>query len=105
MTLNGQQVGQTKVIKRTLNPQWDESFLLELPSSPDLTDRLVLEVYDKDFSSRGDFLGKSILMQVSFPHTDIRFRRTNARGLRSSTNKVGSQVWFCKILLTAAQEP
>jgi len=57
----GKEVGRTKVIDNTLNPDWDdEVFDLELPQDPSST-YLVVECWDMDALKVGDFLGQVTL--------------------------------------------
>jgi Ca2+-dependent lipid-binding protein len=57
----GKEVGRTKVIDETLNPDWDdEEFELPLPDDPTSTD-LIVEVWDMDAVGIGDFLGQVVL--------------------------------------------
>jgi len=47
---------RTKRINKTLNPVWNESFLIEL--NPIKCTKLKIEVYDYDFVGKDDFLGE-----------------------------------------------
>ena len=47
---------RTKRINKTLNPVWNESFLIEL--NPIKCKKLKIEVYDYDFVGKDDFLGE-----------------------------------------------
>jgi len=55
--LNGEKVFKTKVIKKTLNPTWDEKFDVSVPSRTAAD--FEVEVYDWDFAGGDDFLGKA----------------------------------------------
>ncbi|KAF5100759.1 hypothetical protein D0Z00_001147 [Geotrichum galactomycetum] len=55
--LNGQKIFKTKIVKKTLNPVWNESFSTEILSRT--TDKLTLECYDWDMGpSSDDYLGE-----------------------------------------------
>ncbi|KAH9299178.1 hypothetical protein KI387_030860, partial [Taxus chinensis] len=51
----GHQKVKTRVIKKDLNPTWDEELSLYIPHSTPLL--LKLEVFDKDLLSRDDKMG------------------------------------------------
>jgi len=51
---------QTKVLKKTLHPQWNESFNFEIDSAS-RHERLHLECFDQDMLSANDSLGKASL--------------------------------------------
>lgn len=53
--LNGQEVFKTKVQKKTLNPTWNESFTVPIPSRTAAKFRTM--VWDWDFADKPDFLG------------------------------------------------
>lgn len=55
--INGKEVGKTKIIKKTLNPEWNESFKLNLH----VNDELEFRLNDYDHLSFDDFMGTSIL--------------------------------------------
>ncbi|CAH8660505.1 unnamed protein product [Dicrocoelium dendriticum] len=56
---------QTKTIKRSLNPIWNEEVIFRV--NP-LENRLVFELYDENRLTRDDFLG---VVTVSLPHLEI----------------------------------
>ena len=56
---NGVEVGRTPVIKKTLDPEWEQKqsrFRVPLPRDPALA-QLEVSVYDKDRVGTDDFLG------------------------------------------------
>ncbi|KAK9448882.1 C2 domain-containing protein [Limtongia smithiae] len=60
LELNGEKVFKTKVIKKTLNPTWNESF--QMPVSSRISAKLELKVYDWDMGpADDDFLGGSLI--------------------------------------------
>ncbi|OAF68393.1 hypothetical protein A3Q56_03828, partial [Intoshia linei] len=49
---------KTKIIKKTLNPQWNEKFKLRLNrKNGDFSKRIWINIWDWDFTSRNDFMG------------------------------------------------
>ncbi|KAG6005516.1 hypothetical protein E4U54_000324 [Claviceps lovelessii] len=57
--LNGQEVFKTKVIKKTLNPVWNEFFEVPVPSRT--AAKFNVNVYDYDFADKPDFLGAATI--------------------------------------------
>ncbi|KAI2626304.1 C2 domain-containing protein [Xylaria nigripes] len=55
--LNGQEVFKSKTQKKTLNPVWNESFEVSVPSRT--AAKFICNVYDYDFADKPDFLGKA----------------------------------------------
>lgn len=61
--------GETAVRKDTLDPTWnDERFVVNINSAAFLVPELVLEVWDKNFFTQGEFLGEIRLSGVEFLH-------------------------------------
>jgi Ca2+-dependent lipid-binding protein len=58
-TLNGEKVFKSKIIKKTLNPTWDENFEVTVPSRTAVD--FYLECFDWDLGAEDDFLGKAVL--------------------------------------------
>lgn len=54
----GNQTVKTRVIKRNLNPVWDEELTLSIPNP---TPPLKLQVFDKDTLSRDDKMGDAVI--------------------------------------------
>lgn len=80
-------IGKTEVKKKTLDPIWNESFLLTVPSR-DLA--VVLDVFDENRLTRDDFLGRVIIkprdlrpgVEVKKSHTlTKRSERSNVSGI------------------------
>ncbi|KIE00046.1 transmembrane protein, partial [Metarhizium majus ARSEF 297] len=57
--LNGEEVYKTKVIKKTLNPTWNEYFEVAVPSRT--AAKFNVDVYDYDFADKPDFLGAAVI--------------------------------------------
>lgn len=57
--LNEQSVFKTQVQKKTLQPAWNEFFEVEIPSRT--AAKFICNVYDWDFASDPDFLGKAAI--------------------------------------------
>ncbi|KAG6041774.1 hypothetical protein E4U41_001986 [Claviceps citrina] len=57
--LNGEEVFKTKVIKKTLNPTWNEFFEVSVPSRT--AAKFSVTVYDYDFADKPDFLGAATI--------------------------------------------
>lgn len=57
--LNEQEVYKTKVIKKTLNPTWNEYFEVAVPSRTGA--KFHVNVYDYDFADKPDFLGAAVI--------------------------------------------
>ncbi|TGZ55062.1 hypothetical protein CRM22_010496 [Opisthorchis felineus] len=64
---------QTKTIKRSLNPIWNEEVIFRV--NP-FENRLVFELYDENRLTRDDFLG---VVTVSLPHLEIGTEETGQR--------------------------
>lgn len=52
-------VYESQKIKKTLNPEWNESFKLDIRSRAD--DKLAVDVYDYDLADSNDFLGRTLI--------------------------------------------
>jgi len=65
--------GQTKVVARSLNPEWDEKFEVEL--SPDEvespTEMLSIQVWDRDKDGDDDLIGEFMLCLSDIVKTDL----------------------------------
>ncbi|VDO04352.1 unnamed protein product [Rodentolepis nana] len=48
---------KTKVVKASLNPEWNETFVIEI-NKADESKRLLIEIWDWDRASRDDFMGE-----------------------------------------------
>jgi len=57
--LNGEKIFKSKVVKKTLNPSFDEKFEVRVPSRTNA--EFIVEVYDWDFGGSADFLGRAII--------------------------------------------
>ena len=72
MKWNGKVIHKTKTKKSTLNPVWEDEKIV-VPVRPDGSGgRMILEVYDADMLTRGDFLGQVILSstELLFPPSE-----------------------------------
>eukprot|EP00047_Mylnosiga_fluctuans_P002611 m.225192 g.225192 ORF g.225192 m.225192 type:complete len:622 (+) comp11227_c0_seq1:40-1905(+) len=49
---------KTKILKCTLEPEWKESFVWQLPANISMTNRLVISIYDWDRLTQNDFMGR-----------------------------------------------
>ncbi|VEL31409.1 unnamed protein product [Protopolystoma xenopodis] len=56
---------QTRTIKRSLNPFWNEEFIFRV--NP-IENRIVFELYDENRITRDDFLG---IVSINLSHLDI----------------------------------
>jgi len=75
LKLNGKTMGKTKVCNNTMEPIWDESFLVDVPRDDDDLHFLTVECYDADGFTKGDFLGMLV-----FQAQDIRkWRQTRGK--------------------------
>ncbi|EEB06393.1 synaptotagmin family C2 domain-containing protein [Schizosaccharomyces japonicus yFS275] len=61
--LQGEEVYKTKTIKKTLNPQFNESFTVEIPNRH--RNRLIAKCYDWDFGGKNDFMGNVVIDMAS----------------------------------------
>jgi len=57
---------QTKTIKKTLNPKWNEEFYFRVNPS---NHRLLFEVFDENRLTRDDFLGQ---VDIPLSHLPVR---------------------------------
>ncbi|KAG5952379.1 hypothetical protein E4U53_000996 [Claviceps sorghi] len=57
--LNGEEVYKTKVVKKTLNPVWNEFFEVSVPSRT--AAKFKVDVFDYDFADKPDFLGAATI--------------------------------------------
>ncbi|RWS28324.1 multiple C2 and transmembrane domain-containing protein 1-like protein [Leptotrombidium deliense] len=56
---------KSKVVNKSLNPQWNEQF--DLHTFPDQSKVLEVSVYDKDFHGKDDFMGKFAINLNNLP--------------------------------------
>jgi Ca2+-dependent lipid-binding protein len=87
----GREVGRTKVIDTTLDPDWeDEVFELTLPEDPTAVE-LVVEVWDMDKLGMGDFLGQAMLScgeLLRLPPTRIEYALRGKQGASRRENRL-----------------
>jgi Ca2+-dependent lipid-binding protein len=79
--LNGQEVYKTATHKKTLNPKWNESFEIPVPSRTAAKFRI--EVFDRDLGDKDDFLGAAeAQLQVldPFQSQEVRLRLDGQSG-------------------------
>ena len=50
---------KSKVVSKTLNPRWDESFIFEGTLRELTAEPMQMKVYDHDYIGRNDFLGEA----------------------------------------------
>ena len=91
---------KTKVIKKTLNPVWNEEFFL-YPKSPD-TDFLSLKIYDYDTVTNNDLIGE-LELPVAIWHNkkgptteewkDVMDRKSGSN-FKKGKGEIKVQVWF-----------
>jgi len=100
-------VGKTKAHKKTLNPVWNESFLLTLQSNPDAIaaaadggfeeskggggssqSGVVLQLYDHDNMGANDFLGECRLQYSELIDNDPSTKKLKLRGSDGTTGKI-----------------
>ena len=79
--LNDELVAVTKVVKKTLNPKFEEEFEIHVPAAPEASDELRLVVLDKDLIGSDDFLG-----QVVFPCKNIKTMKPSSFDLEKSSS-------------------
>ncbi|KAF8562987.1 hypothetical protein P879_09980 [Paragonimus westermani] len=98
---------QTKTVKRSLNPIWNEEIIYRV--SP-FENRLVFELYDENRLTRDDFLG---LVTVSLPHLEIGTEDSGQRLMsksfmlhpRSSRSRVRGNLHLYLVYLPAHVNP
>jgi len=80
--LNGAEVYKTSTQKKTLNPKWNESFEIPIPSRTAATFRV--EVFDRDLGDKDDFLGAAeaqLQLLDPFQSQDLRLRLDGQSGV------------------------
>jgi len=80
--LNGAEVYKTSTQKKTLNPKWNESFEIPIPSRTAAKFRV--EVFDRDLGDKDDFLGAAeaqLQLLDPFQSQDVRLRLDGQSGM------------------------
>ena len=60
-------VGRTKTVKKSLNPEWNELFQLEVDIS---CQTVILDVFDENRGTRDDFLGRVFIANTGYIHPE-----------------------------------
>ena len=67
----GRYLGKTKVVPKTLNPEWSETFFLDVNEfelstirGSDSNDLLTVDIFDKDIFTEDDYMG---VVEVPLP--------------------------------------
>uniref|UniRef100_A0A7S4PC42 C2 domain-containing protein n=1 Tax=Paramoeba aestuarina TaxID=180227 RepID=A0A7S4PC42_9EUKA len=87
-TITGQQEQKTRVIKKTLNPQWNEAFTFQMSDYWEKS--IKLEVWDKDKISSDDFMG----VVPEHPIHPCGLYSPYKKGGATETAIPGTKVWW-----------
>ena len=62
---HGSYKGRTTVVHQCLNPVWNEEFVFR---TNDLSEYVYIRVYDHDYTSRDDFMGRGFIDLCQYKH-------------------------------------
>jgi len=83
----GKEERRTKCLNNTLNPNWNEYFVIEVH---DMDDPVLFKIYDSDIG-KDDCIGKAILTlsSLSEPDNDVSLDLENGGKLNLKIKKIG----------------
>jgi len=84
-----QKIDKTNTIRKTVNPEWNQSFEIEVDPQKH---ELILDVFDENRLTRDDFLGRVIIPAYSIGEDEVRFTRQLEK--RSDRSNVAGYLEF-----------